>query len=352
MMRKRIKQGSALVLTLALMFSVLSSTEIFAARTVEQTADHSMTINLQEYTPDELSTLDVTADIYKIAAFGVTGKYTAEEAFADLADAFTSLKPTDNAAQWTAISEAAVAVVEAGEATPLLDDEEFEDKVLTVDGLMPGLYLIIVPQVTSDLNKYNFTPALVSLPGIDADKEWVKSVEATLKSEQLPREGFLIVEKDILNYNTTNDSAVFAFEIEAVYDEEVIYNDVVAIDFAELASAPDSDWVKIGPVRAGAAATVTEVYTGAGYKNTGAGFQTVTIIADPALDDIDEEERAAVIEERLAVKDAEADVTATFENTHNDVPNGGTGIVNRFEATENGWHLERDDQGQDTRPQQ
>ena len=351
MMRKRIKLGSAFVVALALMFSVLSSTEILAARTVAQTADHSMIINLPKYTPDELSSADVTADIYKVAAVGVTGKYTAEEAFADLADAFTSLTPTDNAAQWTAINEAAVAVVEGGGAEPLLDDEEFTGLELTVDGLMPGLYLIMIPQETSELNKYNFTPALVSLPGIDEDKEWVKSVEVTLKSEMLPREGFLIIEKELLDYNTTNDSAVFVFEVEAEFEDEIIYNDVVAIDFADLAFAPASDWVKIGPMRAGAVATVTEVYTGASYENVGQVTTEVTIVADPALDDVEEDEKAAVIEARLAEMDEEADVIVTFENAHNDVPNGGTGIVNRFEATENGWHLERDDQGQDTRPQ-
>ena len=67
--------------------------------------------------------------------------------------------------------------------------------------------------------------------------------------------------------------------------------------------------------------------------------------------ELEAKQKAELIEARLAEMDEEADVIVTFENAHNDVPNGGTGIVNRFEATENGWHLERDDQGQDTRPQ-
>ena len=352
MMRKKIKRRSALVLTFALMFSVFASTEIFAAPKIEQTADHSMTLKLPEYTPDELSTAEVTADIYKVASIASNGKFTAESAFEELGDEFSSLAAVDNAAQWAAINEAAVAATESGDITPLLDDAEFTGRSLTVDELTPGVYLIMVPQVTSELYKYDFLPALVALPGTGTNDDWVKSVEVTLKGLKEDREGFLVIEKELLDYNTTNDSAVFVFEVKAVADEETVYNEVLAIDFAELGSAPAGDWVKVGPIKAGAVATVKEVYTGASYRSVGINPQTVTIKADPALDDVEEDEREAVIAERLAEVDEEVDITVTFENAHNDVPNGGTGIVNRFEATENGWHLERDDQGQDTRPQQ
>lgn len=348
MMRKRMKKGSALVVALALMLSVFALTETYAAQQIDQTANYSMTLNLPAYTPDELNTVPVKADIYKVASVGAGGKYTAEPAFSSLSAKFTALKTTNNAAQWEEINTAATALVEKGGITPVRDDAEFTNKALTVSNLAPGLYLIDVARLTTDLYKYTFTPALVSLPGVNSAKQWVKSVTVNLKGTKQDREGFLIINKELLNYNTTNDSAVFVFEVNAVADGVTIYNEVVAIDFKDLAKAPDSDWIKLGPIKAGAVVTVTEVYTGASYKAVDEAPKTVTIKADPALDWVTEADRPATIAQRLAVKDTAVDVEVTFQNTHNDVPNGGTGIVNKFEAEKTTWKWTPEGQGQYT----
>lgn len=353
MMRKRMKKGSAFVIALALVLSVFALTETYAAPQIAQTADYSMTLHLPTHTPDELNTANVTADIYKVASVGIGGKYTVETAFHSLSGAFAALSVTDNAAQWEAILTDAAALIEAGGITPVQNDAAFTEKQLAVDNLMPGVYLVNTARLVTDCYKYTFTPCLVVLPGLNTEKEWVKDVTVHLKGEKLDREGFLVINKNLLNYNTTNDSGVFVFEVNAAADGVTVYNEVAAIDFWNLNAAPDSDWVKVGPIKAGAAATVTEVYSGAGYKETDKDpEEPVTILADPALDWVTEEERPATIAQRLAVKDTAVDVEVTFENTHKDVPNGGTGIVNTFKAGETAWELERDDQGQDTRPQQ
>ena len=155
-----------------------------------------------------------------------------------------------------------------------------------------GMYLIDAQQLLTAEYRYEFTPYLISLPNnyfysaekndaldydlIDNDAsdegyEGTTNHAVGLKPQQFDRFGYVVIKKNLTNFDikdpsdVKNPSAVFVFEVKAEKDEDVVFNDVVAIDFY----AAGEDWVKVGPIKAGATVTVTEVYQGANYEKDG-----------------------------------------------------------------------------------
>ena len=395
-MRKRMKKVSALILAASLLCSAFVLPEVYAAVGVKTDEKCSLQVNCNvqmqidketaaatPYNPvyGELNTEAVTVNLYKVADITMTGKYAVVSPFESLTDLEDAKKINSetSAATWQTLAAQAKAVVKENTISPVDSKDTSKSGTVTFTDLETGMYLIDAQQLLTAEYRYEFTPYLISLPNnyfysaekndawdydlIDNDAsdegyEGTTNHAVGLKPQQFDRYGYLVIEKELLNYNETNPSAVFVYEVtakKAVKDKsDVVFNDVVAIDFTN----PGNDSVKVGPIKAGAEVTVTEVYQGAGYEQTKVvPEKSQIIVANTYWDECDTYKDAKVKSlDSLPVNDIAVTaqnktfVKFVFENQHNDVPNGGTGVVNTFTAGAS-WGLVQDYQGQSA-PQQ
>lgn len=151
-----------------------------------------------------------------------------------------------------------------------------------VSGLSTGMYLVWVEPVETEDYLYRFIPFLVSLPSLDSGEVWnygedaEKPVIVGLKPEREDLYGDLSIEKNLLSYNETLAGASFVFEIKAVKEDRLVYSDVVSMTF----DGPGSGSLTVEDIPAGARVTVTEIYSGAGYReSTGTASRSTVIEA-------------------------------------------------------------------------
>lgn len=321
MMKKdKIKKGSALIVTLAIMLSVLILPQVGAAVGVEnERTDCAIEINVQGCGLKELSGADenvealpITVNLYKVADISVEGEYFAAAGLETLD--FSQLSNETTAEEWAKLAELAKAEIEADEMA-VTATAKTEDGSVTMTGLAAGLYLVDAQQVLSDYYQYDFTPYLISLPNnyyyTDGDDTWVYELTGDkavgLKPEKTDRYGDLVINKELDVYNETIGGANFVFQIEGTKtdidtgDVKVVYSDVVSMTF----TGYGNDSIKIEHLPAGSEIVVTEVYSGSSYELTSAASQMVTIVAEDAVE-------------------------TNFANTFNEKLNGGTGVVNSF----------------------
>ena len=78
-----------------------------------------------------------------------------------------------------------------------------------------------------------------------------------------PSYGYVVIEKNLDNYNSTMKGATFVYEVSAKKSSDPSYkfNEVVAI----VMDGTSGESVKVGPILEGTEVTVTEIYSGAGY---------------------------------------------------------------------------------------
>ena len=321
MMKKdKIKKGSALIVTLAIMLSVLILPQVGAAVGVEnERTDCAIEINVQGCGLKELSGADenvealpITVNLYKVADISVEGEYFAAAGLETLD--FSQLSNETTAEEWAKLAELAKAEIEADEMA-VTATAKTEDGSVTMTGLAAGLYLVDAQQVLSDYYQYDFTPYLISLPNnyyyTDGDDTWVYELTGDkavgLKPEKTDCYGDLVINKELDVYNETIGGANFVFQIEGTKtdidtgDVKVVYSDVVSMTF----TGYGNDSIKIEHLPAGSEIVVTEVYSGSSYELTSAASQMVTIVAEDAVE-------------------------TNFANTFNEKLNGGTGVVNSF----------------------
>ncbi len=194
----------------------------------------------------------------------------------------------------------------------------------------PAMYLIIADSVDSANYTYSFKPYLISVPTNlyadgtpDSDGSWVYDVEVGLKPQMEERCGRLQITKNLSDFNASlGDKASFIFEVRAEKDGDLVYSDVVQLDFTDAGQntvtiGPEkADGVDVvGKIPAGSTVTVTEVYSGASYT---AAAGTVTL--DHPMQAYDEEN--GVVE------------NVSFTNIYNGGVNGGSSVVNHFAYTE------------------
>lgn len=344
MVKRRIKQASALVLAATLVFSAWILPKVSAAIGVETAEKCSVVITVPEEGFQELSSLDIKVNLYKVAGIAVTGEYTATESLKDVSvpvvgeadkafhECLAGLSSETEAAEWEAMAAALKEAIDT--AAPAVETSVTAEGVIqegtvtidkTVDGdnLTTGLYLVDAQQALSDYYQYDFTPYLISLPNnyyyTSGNDDWVyENVAIGLKPEKTDRYGDLVINKFLDVYNETIGGATFVFQVEAskkdVDTEEtsVVYSNVVSMTFKN----PGTDSITIEDIPAGAEVVVTEIYSGASYSLTSDASQKVTIIAD-------EEEGAPV--------------SASFSNTYDKRLNGGNGVVNSFAYEDGVW---------------
>lgn len=279
----------------------------------------------------------IQVNLYKIADVDAGGHYRLLPHYT-ASDALQGLETADadtTAGQWSewAAEAARMAVGTVGEDGVLeppaggqLQPEGSAEITLrdgkaagAAENLSVGLYLVDVEPVDTDGYRYSFIPYLVSLPnrsyraqeadGQETD-EWIygneegERIYVGLKPEREDRYGDLILEKRIRDYSETFRGASFVFEIKAVKDDRVVYNDVVSLDF----DSYGTESVRIEKIPAGAEVTVTEVYSGANYVPADGSYVKSTVIA--------------VGEEAAKV---------SFENVYEGTNNGGNAsVVNHF----------------------
>lgn len=368
MIKKRIKQASALVLSGVLVFSAWILPKVSAAIGVETEEKCSVVISVPEEGFKELNTLDITVDMYKVAGITVTGEYTAAESLKDVsipldgttsksfAECLEELTSETSAAHWEAMAAALKAEIDTTDQADKMvaaaqgvikEGTVTIDKTIDGEDLTVGLYLVYAQQALSDFYQYDFTPYLISLPNNyfyeNGNDDWVyENVAIGLKPEKSDRYGDLIINKTLDVFNETIGGATFVFQVEAykkdvdtVYAEgekgKCVYSDVVSMTF----EAPGTERITIKGIPAGAEVSITEVYSGASYELTSDAEETATILAEG---------------------EEGAPVSAAFFNTYNQKLNGGNGVVNSFvyNGNDKSWDWIASDESpseiQNTRP--
>lgn len=159
-------------------------------------------------------------------------------------------------------------------------------------------------------NLYDFTTQLES--------------DLNLYGEYADRYGYAVIEVQLNEYNLTNPASISVFEVKAVKDGNVVYNDIETITLTSLGTG----LVKVGPIVAGAEVTVTAVYEGASYNLT-TESDAQTVVANKYWDACQTYEEAKALSLNGIPADDTVFVKFTFAGSHNDVPNGGYGIISR-----------------------
>lgn len=369
---RRMKKVSALILAVSLLCSAFVLPEVYAAVGIDSTKKCSVQVNCKiqndtawnelsgEKYLSELETNAVEVKLYKVANISVTGKYTELDDFSELDLSDTRINSETSAATWQELAAAAkTAVVDKALETELVKSTG-EEGTCTFTDLDQGLYLVMASKESTNRYRYEFSPYLVSLPSNNYYKiakaaseanppqvipenadEWIYNLTGDnavgLKPERFPRYGYLKIEKDVPTLNIETPGEVFVYEVTATLDNKVVYNDVVAIDYNK------QHYAFVGPILADADVVVEEVYKGASYTLVSSSALNTIVQAETYFDDckkIEEvKEKAALITE----DDIENELIFKFTNEHNNVPNGGTGVVNAISPS----GMTQDYQGQD-----
>lgn len=312
----KIKKITALMLVIALGISTFVISSVYAADAV----DTNRTCTIRFAVPiEKLNSVDsFSAKLYKVAEIDSSAKYKLTENFASISE-IESVDENTTVEQWQEYANKAFARISQNtKADYSLDFVKGKARVQT----SVGLYLVVIDEIKTPTDIFRFTPYLISVPGNNykenGDDTWLYEVDSLIKAEQETRYGKLVIEKKIDTFNLSMKDATCVFKVEAVKDGELVYSDVVAIDFKEYGT----NSVTIEHIPAGAEVTVTEVYSSGSYKNTSGVTQTTTIVAD------DEDGNS---------------VKVSFENTYNNrLITGGTAVVNRFSKNQDGsWSWEK-----------
>lgn len=308
----------------------------------------------------ELESNAVEVKLYKVASIAVTGAYTALSDFSDLDLSKQTINSATNAATWQELAQKAKKdVVDKELETPHIGSTG-ESGTYTFTGLDIGLYLVMASKESTNRYRYEFSPYLVSLPSNNYYKiakaaseanppqaipenadEWIYNLTGDnavgLKPERFPRYGYLKIEKDVPTLNIETPGEVFAYEITATLDNKVVYNDVVAIDYNK------QHYAFVGPILADADVVVEEVYKGASYTLVSSSALNTIVQAETYFDDCKKVEEVKEKAALIAEDNIENELIFKFTNEHNNVPNGGTGVVNAISP--NG--MTQDYQGQE-----
>lgn len=339
--KKMIKQGSAVALALTLALSAMILPQVRAATAIDTDTECSVnfevTLDSAQENREDLGNLKVPVNIslYQVASVNEYGEYQTLEGFGDLE--LDKIDSDTTAEEWIEKAETAMGLVEASQGaiapvdnSPVILEKNPAGTALTgsLDGLAVGMYLVVADDAYSSQYSYSFSPYLLALPNNTyyetKDDTWQYKVKTDLKPEQTQRYGDLEIEKTLTSYNATVGGASFVFSVDAVLDNETVYSDVVSVVFSEAGTRS----ILVEDLPAGAAVTVTEIYSGAGYSPA-AGTQTtqtVTIVADPIEGE---------------VVDVEVPASVSFENEYNGSLNGGSSVVNHFYRTDTTWGLEQ-----------
>lgn len=327
-MKKRIKTAGALTLAAITVLSAAGLSSVYGALGVETDRKCSLTFTLDGTEFDELRSLEIPVDVYKVAditeeAVYDTAKY---KDFADLG--LENVSSTTTAEEWAQMAEKAMETVEEKKIAPtekvkVTKPEGAAESTGVINNLETGMYLVQAETVQTSECTYDFTPYLVSLPNNYYSKEkpepddtWVYDVTTGMKPQQTQRYGDLEIVKDLTEYNASLKDALFVFQVEGTRHGKKVYSDVVSIKFNQAGEKS----VLVEDLPAGTVVTVKEVYAGGSYSNTSGDTQETVIVAEGITDN---------------------PASVSFTNTYNGKLIPGTGIVNHFENKDGEWSWEQ-----------
>ncbi|MBE5891390.1 MAG: hypothetical protein E7282_10575 [Lachnospiraceae bacterium] len=168
----------------------------------------------------------------------------------------------------------------------------------TVD-VVPGLYLIVVPNVKTPYHEYQFTPSMAFIPN---------STEVELKAKQSELTADLTITKTLQTYDNLTGQPMFVFDVNATDENgNVVFSDVVGLSFDEAGAKSAT----ITGIPAGSTVTIEEIYSTAAY----------TITSSSAL----------ITLEKITPNE---DNVAEFTNDYTHSLVFGTGVVNHFSVKE------------------
>ena len=325
-MKKRIKTAGALTLAAITVLSAAGLSSVYGALGVETDKKCSLTFTLDDTEFDELRSLEIPVDVYKVADITEEAVYDTAN-YTDFADlGLENVSSTTTAEEWAQMAEKAMETVEDKKIAPTADVKVTKPEGATestgkITNLATGMYLVQAETVQTSEYTYDFTPYLVSLPNNYYSKEnpddtWVYDVTTGMKPQQTQRYGDLEIVKDLTEYNASLKDALFVFQVEGTRNGKQVYSDVVSIKFNQ--AGEKSVLVKHLP--AGTVVTVKEVYAGGSYSNTSGETQEAVIAAEGVTDN---------------------PASVSFTNTYNGKLIPGTGIVNHFEKKNGEWDWEQ-----------
>ena len=368
-----------LAAALCLMILLTMNTTVWA---VDLNQPNSLTVtsvaSTSEYRED-VAEANVVIDLYLLAtAVPVTGidsyGYRFDPESADSAitigDISMDVLDTGNVSlageQWNDLAQQAAAIARQG-AYKVVESVPTGQKI---SGLTAGLYLIIahgegitdywttredeygrqqiITVAETESYTYAFAPSVIALPTknaatdangdviineagmpdintADSYGDWIYDASASLKPTVTPRYGGLTVVKTIDQFKG-DEEVTFVFRVTAsapegkVFpdDPDYSYSNVVAVAFN--ASTGLSTTAVVDRIRAGAAVSVEEIYTGLRYK---AGTMTAP-------------------ESNIVVPGSTDALVFTANNTFDNDTSGGHGIQNHFTLVEgrdgNSWN--------------
>ena len=324
-MKKRIKTAGALTLAAITVLSAAGLSSVYGAYGVETDKNCSLTFTLDGTEFDELRSLEIPVDVYKVADITEEAVYDTTN-YTDFAKlGLEKVSSTTTAEEWAQMAEMAMETVEKKKIAPtekvkVTKPEGEAESTGVINNLETGMYLVQAETVQTSEYTYDFTPYLVSLPNNyyseNSDDRWVYDVTTGMKPQQTQRYGDLEIVKDLTEYNASLKDALFVFQVEGTRNGKQVYSDVVSIKFDEAGKKS----VLVEDLPAGTVVTVKEVYAGGSYTNTSGDTQETVIDAE-------------------GVTDHPASVS--FTNTYNGKLIPGTGIVNHFEKKNGEWDWEQ-----------
>lgn len=325
-MKKRIKTAGALTLAAITVLSAAGLSSVYGALGVETGSKCSLTFTLDGTEFDELRSLEIPVDVYKVADITEEAVYDTTN-YTDFAKlGLEKVSSTTTAEEWAQMAEMAMETVEKKKIAPtekvkVTKPEGAAESTGVINNLATGMYLVQAETVQTSEYTYDFTPYLVSLPNNYYSKEnpddtWEYDVTTGMKPRQTQRYGDLEIVKDLTEYNASLKDALFVFQVEGTRNGKQVYSDVVSIKFNQ--AGEKSVLVKHLP--AGTKVTVKEVYAGGSYSNTSGDTQETVIVADGVTDN---------------------PASVSFTNTYNGKLIPGTGIVNHFENKDGEWSWEQ-----------
>lgn len=121
----------------------------------------------------------VNVKLYQIAEISADAQYTLTPSFAASAIALNEIQ---TAGEWNVIRTTLESYILANDSQPILADTTGGDGQVHFEALQAGLYLAVAGRA----KQVKFSPVLITLPGLGADRLWQYEVTAAAKPESTP----------------------------------------------------------------------------------------------------------------------------------------------------------------------
>ncbi|SES97578.1 hypothetical protein SAMN02910413_1486 [Pseudobutyrivibrio sp. C4] len=224
---------------------------------------------------------NVEVDFYKLAEVKVNGDIGTPVSGVDLSALSNS---NVDAAQVKKIAANAYEKVKDTKPDKTVTINPSAKKPESVD-VNRGIYLYVVKDFQNNQYEYTFEKYIVMVPysttisqgtkvdedgnieNITPSDEWIYNPEIALKYSVEEIYGSLEITKELKTYNKSLGTTPFVFEVEASYGEgdnkKIVYSNVFTMNFSE----PGKQTVEVPNIPANSTVVVTEVYSGASYKD-------------------------------------------------------------------------------------